>query len=186
MENRPIYKPLGHFRINKSKIKFEVAAIVPVIKADAHKHRKITVEVRETILIKSDELPAILFVIGAREMKHGGDEPGNRLGNLRNLPNSFPQALDYAGISIKDLRQELLSNSSNLSKILIVIFHSDHEREKIEKCFNDYYRERKYVIYTEANNAGGVDFAQYYKDTCETDKDILQPETSGGAILVGV
>lgn len=181
-----IYRPLGSFRISNSKIKLKVATIVPVIKGEDHKHRKISFEIRETITIESEELPAILCIVEAQEVKHGSDGPGNRLGNLRDLPNTVPLALDFAGISIKDLNLESLSNKPKLSKILVVIFHSDHEREGIEQCFNDYYRERKYVIYTEGNSKEGVEFEQYYKDNCGGERDLLQPETSGGAILVGV
>lgn len=181
-----IYRPLGSFRINNSKIKFKVAAIVPVIKGEDHKHSKISVDVRETITIKSEELPAILIVIEAKEIKHGSEEPGKSLGDLRNLPNSIPQALDYANVSIKDLNMDSLSNKPKLSKILIVIFHSDHERERIEKCFNDYYSERKYIFYSEENSEDGVDFAEYYKNNCKNEENLFMPETSGGAILVGV
>lgn len=178
-----IYDPIGSFRSKNEEIEFDIAIPVPVINGIENKHRKIKVALLDKFASTVPDIPVLLVVINAKKKKHGSEETENLNVDLTCLEDTIPDTLDFSPLTFSVSNSD--ENFKNATRILTIIFHSDHKVEKIENCFKEYITNNLYQYYL-TNGSQGEKFSDFYNTNCNDQPGIVQPETSGGAILVGV
>lgn len=198
-----IYDPIGTFRCKKKarKVELNLGIYFPVMRNEQGQPNKVKLKKPKLFTIKSNLLPAVLIIIRPKKQAYRRDEEEDINEDLRQLEDHRQVMVDVMarkGESIqepikdiesfsKNVCKKELSDDSEIKHIAVIVFHSNHRKKRIKKCFESFWKLRTKELEENRNTPRNIDldFGTYYSGHCA--KDIgVRPETSGGSILVGV